>query len=72
MIFNTSERDLARLRDAGIIPIITHPERNPLLRQRLGLLARWVAQGCLIQVTAISYLGAFGKKAGEVHRHSDY
>lgn len=65
IIFESSERDLTRLRDTGIIPIITHPERNPLLRQRLGLLAKWVAQGCLIQVTAMSYLGRFGKKAGK-------
>lgn len=62
-IFQTSEGDLALLRDAGMIPIITHPERNPLLRQRLTVLARWVDQGCLLQVTAHSYLGRFGKKA---------
>lgn len=63
MIFNTSEQDLERLRDAGMTPVITHPERNPLLRQRLPLLERWVEQGCLLQVTASSYLGRFGKKA---------
>lgn len=62
-IFNTSERDLGRLIEAGMIPIITHPERNPLLRQRKPLLARWVEQGVRIQVTAAAYLGRFGRKA---------
>jgi protein-tyrosine phosphatase len=63
VIFQSSERDLERLRDAGMVPVITHPERNPLLRQRLRLLQRWVDQGCLMQITADSYLGRFGRKA---------
>lgn len=62
-IFRSSDEDLKRLREAGMIPVVTHPERNPLLRQRLPQLARWVNEGCRLQVTGGSYLGRFGQKA---------
>jgi protein-tyrosine phosphatase len=55
----------ARLRQAGITPIITHPERNPILRNHHSRLAAWVHRGCLIQVTAQSLTGGFGGKAKE-------
>lgn len=62
-IFKSADADLERLRDSGVTPIVTHPERNPLLRQRLPQLTRWVEAGCLMQITASSYLGRFGKRA---------
>lgn len=52
----------ARLGRAGVTPIITHPERNPLLRSHHSRLAVWVHRGCLLQVTAGSLLGRFGSK----------
>jgi len=48
---------------AGLKPIITHPERNPLLQRKPDLLEQWVSIGCLVQVTAQSYTGGFGSKA---------
>jgi len=48
---------------AGLKPIITHPERNPLLQRHPELLQDWVSHGCLVQVTAQSYMGGFGSKA---------
>ena len=48
---------------AGIVPVITHPERNFALQQRIQELARWVSTGCLVQVTAQSLLGRFGSKS---------
>src|SRR5262245_43139897 len=54
---------LNRLLDAGMIPIITHPERHVLLRRRLEDLADWVQRGCAVQVTAASFTGLFGRKA---------
>jgi protein-tyrosine phosphatase len=64
MIFNETAEIFARMRnEAGIIPVITHPERNPLLQQRLAQLEQWVAEGCCLQVTAQSLLGRFGNKA---------
>lgn len=55
----------ARMRQAGLTPIITHPERNPLLQGQHQRLAVWVRRGCLIQITAGSFLGAFGPAARE-------
>jgi len=55
----------ARLGEVGITPVITHPERNPLLRNHHGRLAVWVERGCLIQVTGQSLLGRFGNSARE-------
>jgi len=45
---------------AGLTPIITHPERNPVFARKTGLLYHWVTRGCLAQVTAQSYTGGFG------------
>ena len=47
----------------NITPVITHPERNHLLMGRVGDLVRWVRSGCLIQLTAASFTGRFGKSA---------
>jgi protein-tyrosine phosphatase len=47
----------------GFIPVVTHPERNPVFARRPELLSKWVAQGCLVQVTAQSYTGGFGQTA---------
>ncbi len=54
---------LARVLEAGIVPVITHPERNTLLRRRIDVLEQWVRQGCLLQLTAQSLTGGFGGKA---------
>jgi protein-tyrosine phosphatase len=51
---------------AGLVPIITHPERNPLIRAKPERLFRWLRQGCYAQVTGQSLLGKFGKAAQEV------
>jgi len=48
---------------AGLTPIITHPERNPVFARKSGLLHHWVTNGCLAQVTAQSYTGRFGALA---------
>ena len=48
-----------------ITPVITHPERNALLMSRVSDLVQWVRFGCLIQVTAQSFTGRFGKSAEE-------
>jgi protein-tyrosine phosphatase len=52
-----------RLEDAGLRIILTHPERNPLLRQRFDLVQQWVAEGRMMQITAGSLFGAFGRAA---------
>jgi protein-tyrosine phosphatase len=57
------ENALRQLRKAGIIPILTHPERNRSLQMQLSGLARFVAEGTRVQVTAQSLLGRFGRTA---------
>lgn len=54
---------LQRILDEGVIPVITHPERNPSLQQNSRELGAWIARGCLSQVTGQSYLGHFGSRA---------
>jgi protein-tyrosine phosphatase len=65
LIFNNTAEIFARLQEAGMRPVITHPERNSLLRQRLDKIGNWVAEGAFCQVTSGSLLGNFGKRAQE-------
>ena len=55
-----------RLAISGIVPIITHPERNPVLVANPLRLVEWLRSGCLIQITAASLTGHFGKRAEAV------
>jgi len=64
-IFANTSALWSQLEEAGMRIILTHPERNPLLRQRLELIEEWVGQGRYMQVTAQSLLGLFGHKARE-------
>lgn len=51
-----------RLVSVGLIPIVTHPERNPVLLDRRDLVLELVNYGCLIQVTAGSFTGHWGER----------
>jgi protein-tyrosine phosphatase len=57
---------LRRLLDEGMLPIVTHPERNPVLQESLEIVDRWIGEGCLIQITAQSLKGRFGQLAKRV------
>ena len=50
------------LMQRGIIPIIVHPERNTKIMKKPDILYRLLNRGCLSQITAGSYVGAFGYK----------
>lgn len=50
----------------GMRPILTHPERNLTLQQKPERMHEWLEQGCLVQVTANSLTGRFGKRAQEM------
>ncbi len=45
---------------AGVQPVITHPERNAILRSRPERLKKWIRQGCFAQVTGAVLTGGFG------------
>jgi protein-tyrosine phosphatase len=59
----TTGEVFGRMTTLDLTPVITHPERNPLLQQRMESLVNWVRLGCLVQVTAQSFLSRFGKRA---------
>jgi protein-tyrosine phosphatase len=58
--FNASQT-LHYLQTAGLIPILTHPERNPVILGNPDLLNRFADVGCLFQITANSLTGSWGK-----------
>jgi protein-tyrosine phosphatase len=59
----TTTNILYELQLSGVIPIITHPERNPILVQNPKRMVEWVRGGCLVQLTASSLMGRFGRRA---------
>lgn len=54
---------LARVSDAGLRPVIAHPERHGEVQERPGRLEALVASGVLLQVTASSLEGLHGRRA---------
>jgi protein-tyrosine phosphatase len=52
-----------RLQSVGYTLIVTHPERYPALHRQPEMLAGWMRNGCLVQVTANSLYGRCGKIA---------
>jgi protein-tyrosine phosphatase len=53
----------------GLSPIVTHPERNAMLRSKPERLYRWLHQGSYVQITAQSILGRFGASAQALAEH---
>ncbi len=51
-----------RLGRPRVTPILTHPERNPILQQTPQRVLDWVEQGCLVQITASSLTGFWGER----------
>lgn len=48
---------------AGMRPIITHPERNLTIQRHPDRMLPWLREGCLVQITASSLTGRFGRTA---------
>lgn len=61
-----SDRLIGALRDRGLVPVITHPERNTELQRRPEKLEPFIQGGCLVQITAMSLTGGFGTRALQV------
>lgn len=55
-----TKQNLLLLASNGMVPIITHPERNRQLLNRPEMVLEFVEQGCLVQVTANSFTGYWG------------
>jgi protein-tyrosine phosphatase len=56
-------QSLYNLRAAGLVPILTHPERNPRILANPELLRDFSDAGCLMQITANSLTGFWGKSS---------
>ena len=59
---------LEQMCERAITPIITHPERNPILQKDLERVLRWARFGCVVQITASALTGSWGERAGESAR----
>jgi len=59
------DQTLHELQLAGLRPVVTHPERNGILRAQPERLLRWISLGCYAQITAGSLTGVFGPGAQE-------
>jgi len=55
-----------KMAEVGITPVITHPERNPILQENQQRVLQWVERGCVVQVTASAITGGWGTKASRV------
>jgi protein-tyrosine phosphatase len=54
------EQTLYEIQLSAIRPIITHPERNGIIRSQPERLEKWLRSGCYAQVTGGALTGAFG------------
>jgi protein-tyrosine phosphatase len=50
----------------GTTPIITHPERNPILQEAPQRVLEWIELGCTAQVTANALAGSWGARSRQV------
>ncbi len=57
------EESFTQLGAKGLRPIITHPERNPILQRDPQRVLRWVELGCAVQITASAITGSWGERS---------
>ena len=57
------DRLLAKLNSAGMVGVLSHPERNRGILKQPQVLKPLVERGCLMQITAGSLTGTFGQHA---------
>ena len=57
---------LGQMVELGTRPILTHPERNPILQQTGERVLQWVELGCAVQITASAITGSWGAKAKDM------
>ena len=63
-----AERMLGELLEAGVVPVVAHPERYHFVQPRPEGLLRWAEMGCALQVNKGSLLGRFGRRAAQAAR----
>ena len=59
----TVNQDVLALLSCGLVPIITHPERNVPLMKKPEMVLDLIQRGCLVQVTANALTGSWGERS---------
>ncbi len=59
-------KTLEEFLDFGLLPIVTHPERNRMLQANPDVIIEMARAGCIIQVTANSLTGFWGSTAKKI------
>lgn len=54
-------RIIGQLAQRGVVTIIAHPERNRAIMKKLNIISGLIYEGALMQITATSLMGGFGK-----------
>lgn len=62
------DQTLFTLQTDGYIPIVAHPERNRQVQREPEKLFDWVTRGALVQMSAASLAGGYGRAAARVCR----
>ncbi len=57
---------IRQFRERGITTIIAHPERNKTIRKNLHILPGMIGEGALMQITAASLMGGFGRRTMKI------
>jgi protein-tyrosine phosphatase len=68
-VFIDIEPLLVELCSLGIQPILSHPERHPIIAREPDLLLKWLRRSAHLQVTCGSLLGDFGAAAQKAAWH---
>jgi protein-tyrosine phosphatase len=58
-----ADEQLMAILSRGMVPIVTHPERNVYLMKNLDTVLGYIDAGCLVQVTANAFTGFWGSKS---------
>lgn len=56
------EEAMLKFGDLGLTPVLTHPERNPILQESLGRVLGWADRGVVVQITASALTGRWGER----------
>lgn len=65
-LFPQVRDSIIQLKEHGIIPVLSHPERNAMIQRNSKILRKLVEAGALSQVTAMSITGEFGKEIQKI------
>lgn len=68
-LYQPLEPVLEQLNRIGMVGILSHPERNRGIMRQPHVVESLVQAGCLMQVTADSYVGDFGEEPAALARH---